>query len=140
MNQHGENLVYLTDPVVDFLHTVAGCCHFGANIGEIVNAFYVFSVESERKLPLRGRITCRHCRQPKLPNFLYSSSTTSWRLMRRASNNNNNLFSINLDWVVHSSVLPQNFGLLCVDLENNCVGCFARTFSFCWESWCLLDR
>ena len=42
------------------------------------------------KLPLRGRITSRNCRQPKLPSFLYSSNTTSWRLMRRASNNNNN--------------------------------------------------
>ena len=28
---------------------------------------------SEWKLPLRGRITYRHCRQPKLPSFLYSS-------------------------------------------------------------------
>ena len=26
------------------------------------------------KLPLRGRITYRHCRQPKLPTFLYSSN------------------------------------------------------------------
>ena len=42
---------------------------------------------SEWKLPLRGRITYRNCRQPKLPNFLYSSNTTSWRLMRRANNN-----------------------------------------------------
>ena len=25
----------------------------------------------------------------KLPNFIYSSNTTSWRLMRRANNNNN---------------------------------------------------
>ena len=36
------------------------------------------------------RITNRHRRQPKLPNFLYSWSTTSWRLTRRANNNNNN--------------------------------------------------
>ena len=43
---------------------------------------------SEWMLPLRGRITYRHCQQPKLPNFLYSSNTTSWRLMRRANNNN----------------------------------------------------
>ena len=43
---------------------------------------------SEWKLPLCGRITYRHCRQPKLPNFLYSSNTPSWRLMRRANNNN----------------------------------------------------
>ena len=43
---------------------------------------------SEWKLPLRGRITYRHCRQPKLPNILYLSNTTSWRLMRRANNNN----------------------------------------------------
>ena len=42
----------------------------------------------EWKLPLRSRITCRHCRQPKLQNFLYSSNTTSWRLVRRANNNN----------------------------------------------------
>ena len=42
---------------------------------------------SKWKLPLRGRITCRHCRQPKLTNFLYSSNTTSWRLIRRANNN-----------------------------------------------------
>ena len=33
---------------------------------------------SEWKLPLRGRITYRHCRQPKLPNFIYSSNTTFW--------------------------------------------------------------
>ena len=26
------------------------------------------------KLPLHGQITHRHCRQPKLPNFLYSSN------------------------------------------------------------------
>ena len=45
---------------------------------------------SEWKLPLRGRITYRHCRQPKLPSFLYSSNTTFWRLMRRANNNDNN--------------------------------------------------
>ena len=30
-----------------------------------------------------------HSRQPKLPTFLYSSNTTSWRFMRRANNNNN---------------------------------------------------
>ena len=48
---------------------------------------------SEWKLPLRGRITYRHCRQPKLPSFLYSSNTTSWRLMRRANNNNYQLLS-----------------------------------------------
>ena len=48
---------------------------------------------SELKLPLRDGITYRHCRQPKLPNFLYSSNATSWRLMRRA--NNNNLLSKN---------------------------------------------
>ena len=41
-------------------------------------------------LPLHDRITYRHRRQPKLPTFLYSSNTTSWRLMRRANNNNNN--------------------------------------------------
>ena len=29
---------------------------------------------SEWKLPLRGQITYRHCRQPKLPYFLYSSN------------------------------------------------------------------
>ena len=29
---------------------------------------------SEWKLPLRGRITYRHCRQPRLPNILYSSN------------------------------------------------------------------
>ena len=42
----------------------------------------------EWKLPFGGRITYRHCRQPKIPNFLFSSSTTSWRLTRRANNNN----------------------------------------------------
>ena len=40
------------------------------------------------------------------------------------------VFSTNHDWVVHSSVLPQNFSLLCVDFENNSVGCFPKTFSF----------
>ena len=39
----------------------------------------------EWKLPLRGQITYRHCRQPRRPNFLYSSNTTSWR-----ANNNIN--------------------------------------------------
>ena len=29
---------------------------------------------SKWKFPLRGRITHRHCRQPKLPSFLYSSN------------------------------------------------------------------
>ena len=43
---------------------------------------------SEWKLPLRSRITCRQCRQPKLPNYLYSSNITSWRLIRQANNNN----------------------------------------------------
>ena len=43
--------------------------------------------KSEWKLPLRGRIICRHSRQPKLPNFLYSSNTTFWQLLRRANNN-----------------------------------------------------
>ena len=47
-------------------------------------------VRSDWKLLLRGRITCRHCRQPKLPNFLYLSNTTSWRLMRRANNKTTN--------------------------------------------------
>ena len=47
-------------------------------------------MRSKWKLPLRGRITYRHCRQPKLQNILASSNTTSWRLMRRANNNNNN--------------------------------------------------
>ena len=32
--------------------------------------------------------------QPKLPNFIYSSNTTSWRLMRRANNNNNMVHNI----------------------------------------------
>ena len=32
---------------------------------------------SEWKLPHRGRITYRHCRQPKIPNFLYSSNRLS---------------------------------------------------------------
>ena len=36
----------------------------------------------------------RHCRQPKLPSFLYSSNTTSWRLMRRANNNNNRSLAV----------------------------------------------
>ena len=45
---------------------------------------------SEWKLPLRGRITYRHCRQPKLPSYLYSSNTTSWRLMKRADYYNSN--------------------------------------------------
>ena len=43
---------------------------------------------SEWMFPLRGRISYRHCRQPKLPNVLFSSSTTSGRLIRRANNNN----------------------------------------------------
>ena len=48
-----------------------------------------YNAWSEWKLPLRGRITYRHCRQTKLPNFLYMPNTTSWRMMRRANNNNN---------------------------------------------------
>ena len=35
--QHGESLVSFTDPGVDFLVTVAGCCHFDAQIGEFFN-------------------------------------------------------------------------------------------------------
>ena len=50
---------------------------------------YLMTSASEWKLPLCGRIIYRHCWQPKLPTFLYSSNTTSWRLMRRANNNNN---------------------------------------------------
>ena len=49
---------------------------------------------SEWKLPLHGRITYRHCRQPKLPSFLYSSNTTSWRLMRRTNNNNSKTWHV----------------------------------------------
>ena len=40
---------------------------------------------SEWKLPLCGRITYRNYRQPKRPNIIYSSYTTSWWLMRRAN-------------------------------------------------------
>ena len=39
-----------------------------------VNDVRYFRMESELKLPLSGRITYRHCPQPKLPNFLFSSS------------------------------------------------------------------
>ena len=48
------------------------------------------SASSERwdARPGDGWITCRLCRQPKLPNIICSSNTTSWRLMKRASNNN----------------------------------------------------
>ena len=47
------------------------------------------------------------------------------------------VFFINHDWVVHSSVLPQNLGLLCADNETNSVGCFAKTFSlvFFLRTW-----
>ena len=51
-------------------------------------------IRFEWKLPLRGRITYRHCRQAKLPNFLYSLNTTYWRLMRRANNNNNVIITL----------------------------------------------
>ena len=78
--QHGESFVGITDPGVDLLVTVAGCCYIGAQISEFFNVF--------------------------------------------------KMFSINHDWVVHSSVLPQNLGLLCVDFETNSAGCFAKTFSF----------
>ena len=37
-------------------------------------------------------VTYRHCLQPKLPNFIYSSNVKSWRLMRRANNNNNDFY------------------------------------------------
>ena len=77
---HGESLVGITDSGVDFLVTVARCCHFGAQIGEFLYVFYVFS--------------------------------------------------INKNWVVHSSVLPQNLGFLCIDSETNSVGCFAKTFNY----------
>ena len=40
------------------------------------------------------------------------------------------VFSTNHDWVVHSSVLPQNLGLLCVEFETNCVGSLAMTLNF----------
>ena len=35
--QHGVSLVDFTDPGVDLLVTVAGCCHFGVQIGEFFN-------------------------------------------------------------------------------------------------------
>ena len=50
------------------------------------------------------------------------------------------MFFANNDWVVHSSVLPQNFGLLRVDFETNSVGCFVRRSAFCRASICMLGR
>ena len=67
--------------------------HF-AFITFIIKQFTCLVYVAQWKLPLRGRITCRHCRQPKLPNFLYSSNSTSWWLMRQANNNNNNVAQV----------------------------------------------
>ena len=37
--QHGECLVRFTDPGADIMVSFAGCCHFGAKIGEFFNVF-----------------------------------------------------------------------------------------------------
>ena len=71
---------------------------------------------------LRGRITYRHCRQPKLPNFLYSSSTTSWRLMRRANNDNNEVARsirspINI-WYFYDATIGGPVKSICEDLRR----------------------
>ena len=50
----------------------------GDPLGPVLFALAFDEIAIRWKLPLRGRITCRHCRQPKLLNFLYSSTTTSW--------------------------------------------------------------
>ena len=65
-----------TDPGVDLVVTVAGYCHFGVQIGEFFNVFYVFS--------------------------------------------------INHDWVVHSSVLPQ--AAICLRRERTTNKAIISTF------------
>ena len=69
------------------LSSCSGCEYIHRKLNGSKLSTYVYHL-SEWKFPLRGRITYRHCRQPKLPNPPYSSNTTSWRLMRRANNNN----------------------------------------------------
>ena len=59
------------------------------------------------KLTLRGRTTYRHYRQPNLSTFLYSSNTTSWRLMRR-DNNNNNVAILLVDYILRQSLVDED--------------------------------
>ena len=69
---------------------------------------------SEWKLHLRGRIIYRQGRQPTLPNFLYSSSTTSWRLTRRGSNNDNNGEGHRVEARFHWCAFPMLWILGCI--------------------------
>ena len=46
-SQQGESLFGFTDPGVDLLVTVAGCCHIADKIGEFFNAFKVFSTNHD---------------------------------------------------------------------------------------------
>ena len=45
---HRKSLVGITDPGVDHLVTVTGCCHICAKIGEFFNIFKVFSINHDR--------------------------------------------------------------------------------------------
>ena len=48
------------------------CINNRQNRSRTLRLFQINITITEWKLPLRGRISYRHCRQPKLPNFLYS--------------------------------------------------------------------
>ena len=90
-HNHQWNLLAVWDNFLKHFIFDATSCSHGFNLHNTTSKSHKsirWGGPSEWKLPLRGRITCRHCRQPKLPNFFYSSNTTSWRLMRRANNNN----------------------------------------------------
>ena len=78
---------------------------------------------SKCKLPLRGRITCRHCRLPKLPDFLCLSNTTSRRLMKRANNNkvapcfaNHSMASIEKTFIDNSPLTSLSYVLFIDDI------------------------
>ena len=45
--QHGNSLVDFSGPSVDLLVTVAGCCHCGAQIGEVFSVSWVFSTNHD---------------------------------------------------------------------------------------------
>ena len=63
----------ITHPHLDLAVTAAP--HPPPEFTRICEFTYSFHfIRSEWKLPLRGRITCQHCQQPKLLNFLYSSN------------------------------------------------------------------
>ena len=67
------NLIENTTNCVLSLIFEAICCHGICFLCSLLLNF-TLNLRPEWMLPLRGRITYRHCRQQKLLNFLYSSN------------------------------------------------------------------